>query len=50
MNKMHLNAYDVFYSLNSHQHVSPTTAAIFKVMLLQKYKGRNVVSRVVITP
>jgi hypothetical protein len=41
----------VFYSLNSHQHVSATTAAIFRVMmLLQEYKGSNVVSCVVVTP
>jgi hypothetical protein len=31
------------YSLNSHQHVSATTAAIFRVViLLQEYKGTNV--------
>jgi len=50
MNKMHLNVYDVLYSLNSHHHVSATTAVIFKVMLLlQEYKGTNVVSCVVVT-
>jgi len=48
---MHLNVYDVFYSLNSHQHVSATTTAIFRVViLLQEYKGTNVVSFVVVTP
>jgi hypothetical protein len=48
---MHLNVYNVFYSLNSHQHFSATTAAIFKVMLLlQEYKGTNVVSCVVVIP
>jgi len=31
---MHFNVYDVVYSLNSHQHVSATIAAIFRVMLL----------------
>jgi hypothetical protein len=41
---MHLNVYAVFYSLNSNQHVSATTAAIFRVILLQEYKGTNVVS------
>ena len=40
---MHFNVHDVFYSLNSHQHVSVTTAAIFRVMLLQEYKGTNMV-------
>ena len=39
---MHFNVYDVFYSLNSHQHVSAAFAAIFRVTLLlkkiQRYK------------
>jgi len=44
-NRMHLNVYDVVYSLNSHQHVSAGIVAIFRVMLLlQEYKGTNVVS------
>jgi len=47
---MHFNVYDVFYSLNSHQHVSAAIAAIFSVMLLQQYKGTNVVSCVTFTP
>jgi hypothetical protein len=37
-NKMLINVYDVFYSINSHQHVSAATAAIFRVILLQEYK------------
>ena len=48
---MHFNVYDVFYSRNSHQHVSAANAAIFRVMLLlQEYKGTNVVSCVPFTP
>jgi len=31
---MHFNAYDVFYSLNFHQHASTAIAALFRVMLL----------------
>jgi hypothetical protein len=47
---MHLNAYDVFYSLNSHQHVSAATAAIFSViLLLQEYKCINLVSCAAVT-
>jgi hypothetical protein len=39
---MHLIVYDVLYSLNSHQHVLATIAAIFRVMLLsQEYKSFN---------
>ena len=50
-NKMHFNVNDVFYSLNSHQHVSAAIAAIFSVMLLlQQYKCTNVVSCVTVTP
>ena len=50
-NKLHVNVYDIFYSLHSHQHVSPVIAAIFRVMLLvQEYKVTNVVSRVAVTP
>ena len=45
-----LLVYDVFYSLDTHQHVSPATAAIFKVMLqLQEHKGKNVASYVEVT-
>jgi hypothetical protein len=33
-NKMHFNAYDVFYSQCSHQHVSAAIADIFRVILL----------------
>jgi hypothetical protein len=42
---MHFSAYDVFYSLYSHQHVSAALAATFRVLLiLQEYKGANMVS------
>ena len=42
---MQFNVYDVFYSLNSHQHVSAAIAAIFSVMLLlQQLNRTNVVS------
>jgi len=40
---MHFNVYDVFYSLNSYQHVLAAIAAIFRV-ILQEYKCINVVS------
>jgi len=40
---MHVSVKDVFYSLHFHQHVSAAIAAIFRVMLLQEYKSRNVV-------
>jgi len=40
---MLLNVHDVFYSLYSHQRVSPTTATISRVILLQEYKGNYVV-------
>jgi len=29
---MHFNVYDVFYSLNSHQHVSAVIAVIFRAI------------------
>ena len=36
---MHFDVYYAFYSLNSHQYVSATIVAIFRVMLLlQEYK------------
>jgi hypothetical protein len=48
---MHFNIYDEFYSQCSHQHVSAAIAAIFRVMLLlQQYKGTDVVSCVAVTP
>jgi hypothetical protein len=47
---MHINVYDVLYSRCSHQRASAVIAAIFRVTLLQKYKGTNVVSCVAITP
>jgi len=47
---MHFNFCVVFYSLNSHQHVSAVIAAIFSVMLLlQEYKCINFVSCAAIT-
>ena len=39
---MHFSVYDVFYSLNSYQHVSGAIAAIFRV-IFQEYNGINVV-------
>jgi len=48
---MHFDVYDVFYSLNSQRRVSAAIAAIFRVMLLlQQYKGTNVVTCVAVTP
>ena len=48
---MHFNIYDVFYSQFSHQHVLAAIAAIFSVvLLLQEYKGKNMVSCVAVTP
>jgi len=48
---MHFNGYDVFYSLHSRLHVSAAIATIFSVMLLlQQYKGTNVVIHVAFTP
>ena len=45
---MHFNAYDVFYSLYSHQ--TAAISAILRVMLLlQQYNGTNVVSCVAVT-
>jgi len=29
---MHFNVYDVFYSLNSYQHVLAASAAIFRIL------------------
>jgi hypothetical protein len=45
---MHFNVREVFYSLNSHQHVSTAISAIFKVILLQEYKSTNVVVFVIL--
>ena len=48
---MHFKVYDVFYSQYSHQHVSAAIAAIFRLMLLlQEYKGTDVVSCVAVIP
>jgi len=48
---MHFTVYDVFYSLNSHHNVSAAIMATFRVMLiLQDYKGTNVVSCFAVTP
>jgi hypothetical protein len=49
-NKLHFNVYDVFYSINSHQHVSAAIAAIFRVILLKEHKGTNVVTCFAVTP
>jgi len=47
---MHFSVHGVFCSSNSHQHVSAAIAAIFSViLLLQQYKGTNVVSCVTVT-
>jgi len=47
---MHFDITDAFYSLNSHQLVSAADTTIFNVMLLlQEYKGTNVVSCVAVT-
>jgi len=41
----------VFYSLYSHQHVSATLAAIFRVLLvLEEYKCTSVVSCIAVIP
>jgi len=49
--KMHYNVHDVFYSQCSHQILSAAFAAIFRViLLLQEYKGTNVIRRVAVTP
>jgi hypothetical protein len=47
---MHYNAYGAFYTQCSHQYVSAATAAIFRVILLQEYKGTTVVRCVAVTP
>jgi len=47
---MHFDVYDVFYSLNSHQHVSARIPAIFRVILLQEYKRTNFFNCVVVIP
>ena len=48
---MHFNVNDLFYSIYSHQHVSVTVAAIFRMMMLLKIsKCANVVSWVAVTP
>jgi len=36
---MHFNVYDVLCPPCSHQHVSAASTAIFRVILLQEYKG-----------
>jgi hypothetical protein len=46
---MPYNIYDTFYSQRSQQYVSAATAAIFRAILLQEYKGTNVVSCVAVT-
>jgi hypothetical protein len=48
---MHYKVNVAFYSLYSHQHVSAAIVAIFRVMLiLQEYKGTNVINCVAVTP
>jgi hypothetical protein len=48
---MHIINCDVFYSQRSHQHVSASIPAIFRVMmLLQEYKRTDLVSCVAVTP
>jgi len=48
---MHFNVYDVFYSKCSHQHISAAIMTIFRMLLLlEQYKGTNVVSCVTIAP
>ena len=47
---MHFNIYDVFYSQFFYQRVSAVIAAVFSVILLQQYKGTNVVSCIDVTP
>jgi len=50
-NKIHFNVRNVFYSQCSYQHVLPVVMAILKMMLLlQEYKGANVISCVTVTP
>jgi len=47
---MHSNICDLFYSLNSHYHVSAAVAFMFRVMLfLQEYKNTDVVRCVAVT-
>jgi len=48
--QIHFNIYDVFYSQCSHQHVAAGIPAIFRVMLLQEYKCRDLVNSIIITP
>jgi hypothetical protein len=48
---MHFSIYDLFYSQNSHQHVSAGIKAILRVMpLLQEYKNWYVAKPVTVTP
>ena len=49
-NEMHFNVYDVFYSKFSHPRVSAAIVTIFRVILLQEYKGTSVVSCAIVTP
>jgi hypothetical protein len=45
-NKMHYVVYSQFF----HQHVSAGIAAIYRVVLLDEYKGANVVNCVIVIP
>jgi len=48
---MQCKVYDVFYSHTSHQHVLAATETIFIMMLIiQEYKGTNVISCITVTP
>jgi len=48
---MHSKVYDVFNALTSRQHVSAAIVTIIRVMLLlEEYKGTNVISCVALTP
>jgi len=47
---MQFDVYDVFCSLHSHQHVSAAFGDIFRVILLQEYKGTHVIACVAVIP
>ena len=47
-NKIHFNMYDVFYSLNSHQHVSAAIAVIFRAIFY--YKNTKLQMWLVVSP
>ena len=45
---MHFNAYDVLYSLYSHQ-TAAISAILIMMLLLQQHNGTNVISCVAVT-